>query len=314
MFELTGELDATLPHMVAILVAKWTADAIGKQSVYDLAQNVLGHPFLDHESAMGAVQKLGVRAEELIPPARTMDEITVVVPESGRVKRALLEEKRAKLEARGLLDAGLVLVRLISDSKTKYLQGYIAQGELIHGLASISAERSSDLEVRVLGEAQESDEADISAFIDRTPVSVCAQAPMEYVVEMFGKLGLRYLMVTEEGSGGLVGVVIKKASPPFFYRVWNVLTVITETGRLPGWHGRRVGSCYQCSINVHFFIEQSLSASTSKVVPASLAPIPLSGVKYSTQPHTTFRSPKHQFTTERLLRHHECPSSIHATT
>jgi chloride channel 3/4/5 len=217
MFELTGELDATLPHMVAILVAKWTADAIGKQSVYDLAQNVLGHPFLDHECAMGAVQRLGVRAEELIPPSRTMNEITVVVPESGRVKRALLEEKRAQLEARGLLDAGLVLVRLISGSKVKYLQGYIAQGELVHGLANITSEHSSDLEVRVLGDAQESDEANISAFVDRTPVSVCAQAPMEYVVEMFGKLGLRYLMVTEEGSGGLVGVVIKKASYPFFF-------------------------------------------------------------------------------------------------
>jgi hypothetical protein len=181
-----------------------------------------------------------------------MDEITVVVPESGRVKRASLEEKRAQLEARGLLDAGLVLVRSISNSKVKYLQGYIAQGELMHGLASISAERSSDLEVRVLGDAHKSDEADISAFVERTPVSVCAQAPMEYVVEMFGKLGLRYLMVTEEGSGGLVGVVIKKASLPSFCRVRSVLTGTAETGRLPGWHGRRVGSCYQHSINVMF--------------------------------------------------------------
>jgi len=217
MFELTGELDATLPHMVAILVAKWTADAIGRQSVYDLAQNVLGHPFLDHESAMGAVQKLGVRAEELIPPARTMHEITVVVPESGRVKRSLLEEKRAQLEARGLLDAGLVLVRSTPGSTVNYLQGYIAQGELIYGLCSIEAESGSEGEIRVMGEAEEGDEADISAFVDRTPVSICAQAPMEYVVEMFGKLGLRYLMVTEEGSGALIGVVIKKVCPPVSY-------------------------------------------------------------------------------------------------
>lgn len=42
MFELTGELEYVLPHMIAILVAKWTADALGKESVYDLAQNVLG--------------------------------------------------------------------------------------------------------------------------------------------------------------------------------------------------------------------------------------------------------------------------------
>jgi len=33
---------------------------------------------------------------------------------------------------------------------------------------------------------------------------------MEYAVEAFSKLGLRHLMVLEEGSGKLVGVVIKK--------------------------------------------------------------------------------------------------------
>lgn len=214
MFELTGELDATLPHMVAILVAKWTADATGRQSVYDLAQSVLGHPFLDHESALGAVQKLGLRAEELIPPKRTMEEITVVVPQSGLVKRALLEEKLAQLESRGLLDAGLVLVRpaLTGDNATTpILQGYLAQGELVYALAHHKADDSD--EVRVSGQRVEDDDApEISVFIDRTPVSICASAPMEYVVEMFGKLGLRYLMITEEGSGALVGVVIKKVS------------------------------------------------------------------------------------------------------
>jgi chloride channel 3/4/5 len=42
MFELTGQLDYIVPHMLAILVAKWTADAISSDGVYDLAQNVLG--------------------------------------------------------------------------------------------------------------------------------------------------------------------------------------------------------------------------------------------------------------------------------
>lgn len=247
MFELTGELDATLPHMVAILVAKWTADATGRESVYDLAQNVLGHPFLDHESALGDVQKLGLRAEELIPPARTMEEITVVLPESGRVKRVVLEEKLAQLEARGLLDAGLVLVRpasLSGGEKANILQGYIAQGELVYALANLKTNHESD-EVRVLAPTGEDEDAgaDISAFVDRTPVSICARAPMEYVVEMFGKLGLRYLMVTEEGSGALVGVVIKKVSTPpgiFALLLVKELTFILEVGGVSGWDGGRV--------------------------------------------------------------------------
>jgi hypothetical protein len=46
-----------LPHMVAILVAKWVADAVGKEGVYDLAQNVLGHPFLDLDHSIGYIQQ-----------------------------------------------------------------------------------------------------------------------------------------------------------------------------------------------------------------------------------------------------------------
>ena len=41
--------------MVAILCAKWVADAISKKSIYDLAQSVLGHPFLSPDEAIEMV-------------------------------------------------------------------------------------------------------------------------------------------------------------------------------------------------------------------------------------------------------------------
>lgn len=71
MFELTGELEYILPHMIAILVAKWVADALGKEGVYDVAQAVLGHPFLDLDHTLQIVQKQNALVEELIPPAQT---------------------------------------------------------------------------------------------------------------------------------------------------------------------------------------------------------------------------------------------------
>jgi len=209
MFELTGELEYVVPHMIAILVAKWVADALGKESVYDIAQTVLGHPFLDLDHSLAIVQKEGKRVEELVPPRQTMEEITVVVPRSNRVAKAVLGEKLAQLRARGLMDAGLVLVQSTPPSTVPILQGYIAEGELAFGLSELGSIYPEDAEVRLLGQAEEGD-FDLSSFVDRTPVSVCAQAPLEYVVEMFGKLGLRHLMVTEEGTGALVGVVIKK--------------------------------------------------------------------------------------------------------
>jgi chloride channel 3/4/5 len=202
MFELTGELEYVVPHMVAILVAKWVADAMEPNSVYDLAQTVLGHPFLDGEHALKLAQRANATVESLIPPAQTMQEITVEVPKDGRVPRSVLATKLKQLKRRGLLDAGLVLVQ------SEMLRGYLAEGELEFGLTQMSQSTSdvSGVMVRVLGEADDSVELNLSSFVDRTPLTVPDKAPAEIAVEMFGKLGLRYLCVVQEGSGKLVGV------------------------------------------------------------------------------------------------------------
>jgi chloride channel 3/4/5 len=203
MFELTGELEYIVPDMIGIMVAKWVADALEEEGVYDLAQTVLGHPFLDSEHAMALIVSEQYLVEELIPPEQTMKEITVEVPAMGRVPRKILAEKLSQLRRRGLMDAGLVLVQ------DGMLQGYIAEGELEFGLEDAGTQFDDNILVRLLGTA-EVKEFDLSMFVDRTPLTVCAKAPMEYAVEMFGKLGLRHLCVVEEGSGKLVGVIIKK--------------------------------------------------------------------------------------------------------
>ncbi|WPG99578.1 Hypothetical protein R9X50_00239600 [Acrodontium crateriforme] len=221
MFELTGDLDYVVPNMIAILVAKWVADALGRESVYDLAQTVLGHPFMDCEHAILEVQRHPAQiAQVLVPPEQTMNEITVVVPENNCVTLSLVTKKLDQLRARGLLDAGLVLVR--DDGS---LLGYLSESELGFFVDGLSPSQSLDVEVCVFSPSNsvaealggnsrldggDSVEFDLSSFVDRTPFSICTQAPLEYVVEMFGKLGLRYLVLTEEVTGKVVGVVLKK--------------------------------------------------------------------------------------------------------
>lgn len=237
MFELTGELEYVLPHMIAILVAKWVADAFSAESVYDLTQAVLGHPFLDGDHMLKPVQRQFpphlVRC--LIPPKQTMDEITVRVGRDNKVARGILEAKLERLKERGLLDAGLVLVQGDGD----VLQGYLGEAELDFGLTELGKLYPRDGRVRLLGqnvEEREEDahfrsvaqadledaglpegdggrlpgDLDLSSFVDRTPLALTEAAPMEYAVEAFGKLGLRHLMITEEGTGRLVGVCLKK--------------------------------------------------------------------------------------------------------
>lgn len=152
-----------------------------------------------------------------------MAEITVHVPASNTVPYPLLKQKLAQLHSRGLMDAGLVLVQTQfpspTSSTTLMLQGYISQSELEFGLTKLMPSSFPvDLQIRVLGSrvdedggvAPESLEVDLTPFVDRTPLTICAKAPLEYAVEMFSKLGLRYLIVTKEGTGGMVGVIIKK--------------------------------------------------------------------------------------------------------
>ncbi|KAI9661478.1 MAG: hypothetical protein M1831_003000 [Alyxoria varia] len=227
--EVSGELDYILPQTIAILVAKWVADRLSKESVYDLAQNVLGHPFLDLDHALNLVRShpYADNAKCLMPPSSTMSEITVNVPLNNKASRAELEAKLDLLKRRGLIDAGLVLVQ------NGMLQGYIAEGELEFGLNTLGEQFPSNAFVRILGDKIEGEDGlndnpdeenpqhvrdptklkgdiDLSMFVDRTPLTVCEAAPVEHVLECFGKLGLRYMMITEEGTGKLVGVIIKK--------------------------------------------------------------------------------------------------------
>ena len=73
-----------------------------------------------------------------------------------------------------------------------------------------------EFQIRLLGLLVDDDplpdtlEVDLTPSVDRTPLSICAKAPLEYAVEMFSELGLRYLRVMEEGTGRVVGVIIKK--------------------------------------------------------------------------------------------------------
>lgn len=197
MFELTGEVDYIPPFMIAILTAKWVPDALSSDGVYDLAQTVLSHPFLDSEHAVSIVRDEDSLVKELIPPAQTMREITLDVGPDYKVSKALLKTKLSQLKARGLMDAGLVLV-----DSNHMLHGYLAEGEL-------------DFAIHQEGVLKENEpvnlpEGPMNAFVDRTPLTISAKAPMEYAVEMFGKLSLRNVIVIEEGSSRVVGVIIKK--------------------------------------------------------------------------------------------------------
>lgn len=204
MFELTGEAHFIPPFMVAILSSKWIADAISADGVYDLSQHIQGHPFLDVEHASSKIRKIqgdqtGTVAD-LIPPPQTMDQITVFTGSGFRGSRAVFAQKLSQLRARGLMDAGLVLV-----NNEGLCYGYLPQEELALALGA-----EDEVLAGTAGDELDLRRGILADCIDLSPVTVTAEAPIEHAVEMFGKLGLRYLVVVEKASAKVAGVIIKK--------------------------------------------------------------------------------------------------------
>ncbi|KAF5709417.1 CLC chloride channel [Fusarium mundagurra] len=214
MFELTGEVNFIPPSMIAILTAKWVADAISADGVYDLAQHLQGHPFLEAEGAISKVREFRdnegtATVDALLPSKDAVDNAVVSVGPDYRVLTSVLQHKLSYLENSGLTDSGLVLV----NDKGR-CHGYISQYKLEQALQTIEKTNSVEEygEINVL-------EGTLAEAIDRSPLTLSSKAPLEYAVELFGKLGISYLVVTEDDTAKVLGVVSTKQLIAFLDRL-----------------------------------------------------------------------------------------------
>jgi chloride channel 3/4/5 len=201
MFELTGEVNFIPPFMIAILTAKWVADSITVDGVYDLSQHIMGHPFLDSEHAVVKLRSLRTgeispTVDILVPPKRVMEHVSMQAETDGRITIAELRNKLGGLSSRGLQDLGLVIVNeqgicigYISENCIALVMHFVNQRELEgHDTVGLT-------------------DYDFEQLLDRSPFTISAKAPLEYAVDMIGKLGLSHLMVVDENSARVVGVI-----------------------------------------------------------------------------------------------------------
>ncbi|KAF4335130.1 CLC chloride channel [Fusarium beomiforme] len=194
MFELTGEVNFIPPFVIAILTAKWVADAISADGVYDLAQHLQGHPFLDAEQAIKKVRDFrgdegNATVDVLLRSDDAVNNAIVSIGSEYRVLISVLQNKLSHLQNGGYTDSGLVFV-----NDGGMCQGYITRCKLEKALHMIDTtdcvEESS--EVHIL-------EPHFSGCINKSPLTLSSNAPLEYAVELFGNLGISYLVITEEG-------------------------------------------------------------------------------------------------------------------
>lgn len=212
MFELTGEVNFIPPTMIAIFTAKWVADGINAEGVYDLSEHIQGHPFMNSEKALSKVTEVrksegSATVDLLVPPANVMADIIVSTGSNYKIHAFTLRQKLARLRARGLMDAGLIIV-----NARGICRGYIPGPELEHAMKLIDQSGGwEDMEVDLT-------DGVLFGHIDRNPISIPAKAPLECAVEIFGKLGVTYLIVIEQDTAKVVGIVMKKRLMSFFAR------------------------------------------------------------------------------------------------
>ena len=227
MFELTGSLDHVLPFSLAVLCAKWTADAVEPLSIYDLLTDMNSYPFLDNKASPVFDSELG----EITPRPRLDRIIDVTI--SNLVKASELRAKLNRLQNAGELDGGIPIIR------DKVLVGLIPAPDLEFALDRVEDEDMAlcrmftqdhpyNTHARHLGafhedsgsgsdtDSNEQDDllfysqepVDLTPFIDNAPMALDVHSPMDLVYQCFAKLGLRYICVLEEGK--YRGMVHKK--------------------------------------------------------------------------------------------------------
>ncbi|KAJ5151203.1 uncharacterized protein N7482_010455 [Penicillium canariense] len=208
LFELTGSLDHVLPFSLAVLCAKWTADAIEPRSIYDFLTDMNAYPFLDNKLQPVSDAELG----DIVRPPRKNRIIDI--SSSSFVAASELRVKLEHLLMAGELDGGLPILR------NGILTGLIPAPDLEFALDSLGDDEDNTLcqmavDASVVYDSENEDavQEDFTRYIDPAPISLDIHSPIDLVYQCFAKLGLRYLCVLQNGH--YAGLVHKKAFVKF---------------------------------------------------------------------------------------------------
>ncbi|RKP08214.1 chloride channel, partial [Thamnocephalis sphaerospora] len=208
MFELTGALTYVLPIMIAVMISKWVGDAFDRGGLDDAVIRLKNYPYLeasDNDDPSGdyPVERVMTRVEDL-----------VVVAESGHTVSEL-----GRLQ--DLLDSahynGYPVVRSTHDMK---LTGFIAKEDLRNALGkcqqlafllSLPRDLPGDTMCffnTVPNNVDPAESANLHDWVNETPLTVKPNFPVSSAVDMFAKMGLRFVLVTKQGR--LLGLITKK--------------------------------------------------------------------------------------------------------
>ncbi|GAA5926868.1 uncharacterized protein JCM15063_000391 [Sporobolomyces koalae] len=248
LYELTGAIDIVLQLMMAVMVAKFTADYFSKDGIYETWINLRDYPFLNNKSEYRRdtvlVKDVMTRWNELacltdegwtlsrleallgeqdyrgFPIVRTREDRVLL----GYIERVELLDALTQLRHREVDASATTLLYFTNKPRAGRQIHFLPAGaspatDLSHAEAGSlhkSAEpEEPDYEIIEGVDAHPTEESDkqgttwisLMPWVDEIPVTLSQETPMEIVVQMFQRIGLRFVLLTRHGV--LMGMLTK---------------------------------------------------------------------------------------------------------
>ncbi|KAK2734584.1 hypothetical protein FQN57_001631 [Myotisia sp. PD_48] len=202
MFELTGALTYVIPIMIAVMLSKWCGDIFGKRGIYESWIHFNEYPFLDQKDDTPPPD---------VPVSQAMTstkDLTVITAVGHTIES--LTHLLSTTSFRGF--------PVVADLTEPTLLGYISRNELSYALKPATSRRPLSAETQVYFShqpfADPLETLDLRPWMDQTPITLNSNASFQVVLNMFQRLGLRYVLLVNRGM--LEGFLTKKD-------IWNIL-------------------------------------------------------------------------------------------
>ncbi|EER33495.1 conserved hypothetical protein [Candida tropicalis MYA-3404] len=201
MFELTGAIRYIVPTMIVVAITKAINDKWGKGGIADQMINFNGLPLIETKE----VFSFGTTVESAMS--------NVIVSFSSDVSDAItLKQLRTTLNKTSV--RGFPIIRSGTNSK---VHGYITRYDVEYILKS--QENVNDDVLCNFNESESGsvDKVDFSSCVNKSPLTISIETSLEYVLDIFAKLGARYILVEKDGF--LVGIITRKDVLRYEYSV-----------------------------------------------------------------------------------------------
>jgi chloride channel 3/4/5 len=238
MFELTGALTYVLPIMIAVMLAKWIGDVFSPRGIYESWIQFNEYPYLENKDDTNMphvlVSSLMTRIEEMkcfdvdrAYPVEALRDILRTTTYHGfpvvAFKTVIQDSSCEEIEENTTNPSphDNIFMGYISRTELAFALERVTTSGNTSSLRSEPADEQTPCYFTYHADIASGRGIDLRPWMDQTPITLNSHSSLQLAVNMFQKLGLRYLLFVERGA--FRGILTKKD-------VWWILSA-SEDGR-----------------------------------------------------------------------------------